>query len=266
MVDPVTLGKEVVTTGAATLALKTEAGQKLIAPLAEELGLALGQFGNIYGYYQKEMLGKIFTKWAEARNEKPLSEDEFKRVMPLLRLAAEQTNEDLHSRWASLLENVATGADGVLPSFGQTLSQLTPEEARYLDRIWEFVVSPSTYNSGKRQGREEVSYSTLKDIYDPKLRAPSPAEMRIYRDRMKPEQLAAFDEMTHFELMLHDLERLNLIGRQAEYLPGRTKYREVAGEEIPIPSEDGGLIVKFALTQYGVNFILAVRSKPSLEE
>jgi hypothetical protein len=266
MADPITLVKDAVATGAATWALQSDAGKKLIGPLAEHLGLAFGQLGDVYGYYQKEMLGKIFTHWSEVRNRKPLTEDEIKRVLPLLRLASEQTNEDLHSRWASLLENIATCVDGVLPSFGQTLSQLTPEEARYLDRIWEFVMSPSPCNSGKRQSREEISYFTLKDIYNPKLRAPSPTEMRVYKDRMTPEQLAAFDEMTNFELMLHDFERLNLIGRQAEYWPGRTRYREVAGEEIPIPSDDSGMIVKYALTQYGVNFILAVRPRRPLEE
>lgn len=55
--------------------------------------------------------------------------------------------------------------------------------------------------------------------------------------------------------------RLSLLEKQVRYSPGRTNYREIAGEEIAFPSEDGGTVVKYALTQHGVNFIQAVRLK-----
>lgn len=185
---------------------------------------------------------------------------------PLLRDAAMQSDDELQDRWASLLENVANNTNGVLPSFGQTLAQLTPAEARYLDRIWAYVSAPQERLSAMRHGRDELSYSNLVNIYNPTLRAPSPAEMRVHKHRMTPEQIMAFEEVTNFELMLHDLERLNLLGKQAEYSPGRTSYREIAREEIAFPSGDGRTIVKYALTQYGVNFIWAVRPKRSSGE
>ena len=163
-----------------------------------------------------------------------------------------------------MLENVANEAKGVLPSFGQTLSQITPAEARYLDGIWEYVTAPNPYNSGKRQGRDELKYSNLMEIYNPKLRAPSPGEMRIYRSRRSPEQLAAFDEMTNFELVLHDLERLSLLEKVVQYVSGDVSRYDIGGELVPIPSEHSGLKTSYALTQYGVNFILAVRpERPS---
>jgi hypothetical protein len=172
-----------------------------------------------------------------------------------------QSDDELQERCASLLESVASDAKGVLPSFGQTLSQITSAEARYLDRIWNYVMAPKPYNSSKRQGRDEVSYSNLIDIYNPKLRAPSPAEMRVYRDRMSPEQLAAFDEMTNFELMLHDLERLSLLAVMVHNVAGDASRYEIGGDLVSIPSERSGIITSYALTQYGVNFILAVRPK-----
>ena len=85
--------------------------------------------------------------------------------------------------------------------------------------------------------------------------------MRVYRDRMSPEQLAAFDEMTNFELMLDDLERLSLIEKVVEYVSGDVSRYEIGGELISIPSERSGMKTSYALTQYGVNFILAVRPK-----
>jgi hypothetical protein len=91
-------------------------------------------------------------------------------------------------------------------------------------------------------------------------------EMRIYKDRMSPEQFAAFDEMTKFELMIHDLERLSLLEKLIQYVSGDTGRYEVGGEMVSIPFGQGGTKISYALTQYGVNFILAVRPKRPSEE
>ena len=117
-----------------------------------------------------------FHEVGSPRKGEPLDSRGFKRVLPLLRDAAMQSDDELQETVGqSLLENVANDTKGVLPSFGQTLSQITSAEARYLDRIlWESVTAPKLYNSGKRQGRDELNYFNLLDIYDPKLRAPSP--------------------------------------------------------------------------------------------
>jgi hypothetical protein len=258
-IDPVELTGEIV-----EKALDSQPVRNLLGPMTKNLGLVFGQLTDIARFYAEENLSHIFTKWDAQRKGKPLESDGFKRVLPLLRDAAMQSDDELQERWASLLENVVNETNGVLPSFGQTLSQITSAEARYLDRIWERVTAPSkSYNSGKRQGRDELSYSNLIDIYNPKLRAPSPAEVRVYRDRMSPEQLAAFDEMTNFELMLHDLERLSLLEKMVHYVSGDVHRYEIGGEHISIPSERSGLKTTYALTQYGVNFILAVRPKAS---
>jgi hypothetical protein len=172
-----------------------------------------------------------------------------------------QSDDELQERCASLLENVSAAANGVLPSFGQVLSQLTPAEARYLDRIWDRVSAPTDYNSGKRKGRDELSFINLIDIYNPKMRAPSPAEMYVYSSRMSAEEIAAFDEMTNFELMLHDLERLNLLEKKMVYIPGRMTWVETDIAEVPAGHSEGGTKTTYALTQYGVSFILAVRPK-----
>jgi len=256
-IDPTELAGEIV-----EKALDSEPVRNLLGPLTQNIGLILGQVSDIARFYTEQNLLSIFTKWAAQRKGEPLESEGFKRVLPLLRDAAMQSDDELQERWASLLENVANDAKGVLPSFGQTLSQITSAEARYLDRIWEYVSAPNPYNSDKRQGRSELSYSNLIHIYDPKLRAPSPAEVRIYRDRMSPEKLAAFDEMTNFELTLHDLERLSLLEKIVRYVSDVNRY-EIDGEPVSIPSERSGMATSYALTQYGVNFIVAVRPKPS---
>ena len=244
-------------------ALDSELVKNLLGPMAQNIGLILGKISDIARFYTEDNLAKIFKKWASQRKGKPLDAEAFRRVLPLLRDAAMQSDDELQERWASLLENVATTANGVLPSFGQTLSQLTPAEARYLDRVWERVSAPTGYNSGKREGRDELSFVNLVDIYNPKLRAPNPAEMKVFKDRMSPEQIAAFDEMTNFELMLHDLERLNILEKKMMYIPGRMMWVETEVAEVPAGHSEGGTKTTYALTQYGVSFILAVRPKQS---
>jgi len=255
-IDPTELAGEIV-----ERALDSEPVRNLLSPLTKNIGLILGLFSDIARFYTEQNLLSIFAKSAAQRKGEPLEPEGFKRVLPLLRDAAMQSDDELQGRWASLLENVANETKGVLPSFGQTLSQITSAEARYLDRIWEYVTAPKPYNSGKRQGRDQLSYWKLIDIYSPTLRAPSPAEMRVYRDRMSSEQLAAFDEMTDFELMLHDLERLSLLEKVMEYVSGDVRRYEIGEEVIKIPSEQSGIKTSYALTQYGVNFILAVRPR-----
>jgi hypothetical protein len=255
-IDPTELAGEIV-----EKALDSEPVKNLLGPLTQNIGLILGQVSDIARFYTEQNLLSIFTKWAAQRKGKPLEPKGFMRVLPLLRDAAMQSDDELQERWASLLENVANDAKGVLPSFGQALSQVTSAEARYLDRIWKYVTVARRHNSRKRLGRDELSYSDLTDIYSPKLRAPSPAEMRVYRDRMSPEQLAAFREMTNFELMLHDLERLSLLEKVLHYVSGEAIRYEIGGESVSIPSEHSGMTTSYALTQYGVNFILAVRPR-----
>jgi hypothetical protein len=72
--------------------------------------------------------------------------------------------------------------------------------------------------------------------------------------------------MTNFELMLHDLERLSLLEKLVNYVPGAVSRYEIGGELVSIPSERSGMTTSYALTQYGVNFILAVRPKRPSED
>lgn len=241
--------------------MNSEPMKNLLGPITQNIGATLGLVSDIARFYAEENLAKIFQKWEKQRKGKPLDTQAFKRVLPLLRDAAMQSDDELQERWAALLENIANAESGVLPSFGQTLSQLTPAEAQYLDRIWEHTFRPKPHVSARRDGRDEFTFYSLVDLYNPTLRAPSPAEMRLFKDRMSPEQIAAFEEATNFELMLHDLERLSLLEKELKYVEGRTHYVEVDGKEVATGTSESGIRTTYALTQYGVSFIKAVRPK-----
>jgi len=241
---------------------KSDAGKKLMLPLAEELGLSLGDLGNIYRFYQREFLEKIFTKWAESRgNKPPLNQEDFRKVMPLLQLASVQNDEELQTRWAALLENTVTTTDGILPSFGQTLSQLTSEEARFLDRLFAFVSQPKGYLSEHRPGREPMEYAALIKVYDPSINTGvNPAERELFKEKMSEEQLKNYDKLTQAELVIQDLERLGIITQTQRAEPDR--YIGVGTTKIPAGRSQIVLRSEYSFTQYGVSFVRAVTPPP----
>ncbi len=238
--------------GAALAFLKSDVGKKLLGGLADQLGLALADIGEVYRFYQNQFLEGIFTKWAAAREGKPpLSGEDFLRVMPLLQLASVQSDEELQARWAALLESTVTATDAVLPSFGQTLSQLSAEEAKFLDRLFTFVTQPTGYLSEHRLGRDPFDYATLVRVYDPRLTAMNPAERQVFKDSMTKEQLQNYDKLTQAELLIQDLERLGII-----------THEQRAQQDLKImggaPLTQATLRSEYSFTQYGVSFVRAV--------
>lgn len=257
--------------GAIATALLTEAGKKLITPLAEQLGLALGDLGSIYRRYQHENLGKIFTKWAESeRAGKGLDAEEFKRIMPLLPLAAQVSDDDLQDRWAALLESAAKGDEGFLPSFGQTLSQLTVEEAKFLDRLLEDVSKPKTYSSQYSFLREPMDRSALIRIYDPSIEAwMNPAERRMFQGRLTKEQVENFAKVDRADLIIQDLERVGILVQEQIAEPdayitiphsvaGHDVDSSVAGKKIPLHRSQTVIRSLYSLSPYGLTFLQSV--------
>ena len=137
--SPEDVAKELITGAISETAAKvldSDVSKALLFPVASETGLLLAEITNAVRFYATENLERLFPKWARHR-KKPLTEQEFRRVMPLLQTASMESNDEMHDRWARLLESVANDANGVLPSFGQCLAQMTPREAAFLDRLWE---------------------------------------------------------------------------------------------------------------------------------
>jgi hypothetical protein len=231
-------------------ALDSEIVKNLLSPIAKELGLTLSTFGEIFRFYSQQNLGKIFTKWAESRraaSTRALNANDFEKIMPLLILASTASEDELQTRWAALLESAVTDVHGFLPSFGRTLSELTAEEARYLDRIWKIASAPQRYLSEHRQGREPLSYVMLIETFDSSIKTGVNAA-EIATGKMHFEQIANYERLGHAELVIQDLERLGILGHE------------------PITRTRTGLTPRFekeySLTEYGVSFVRAVSSSP----
>ena len=153
----------------------------------------------------------------------------FAAAVPLLQAASVQTDEELQERWAALLECSVASPDDVLPSFGLTLSQLTAEEARYLQRLNEYRLTGLN-----RMAIMSVNQITV--ICDPK------------RERRTPDVGFAIGDMVRLGL----IERVQHVGNPLD----------------PVPEEARNSDIRFStgyrMSEFGVRFVGAVtpQSKP----
>ncbi|HVU44757.1 MAG TPA: Abi-alpha family protein [Terracidiphilus sp.] len=264
MCDPDELGAKAVGEAVEKI-LESEPVNNLLAPITEELGLALGEVASVFRFYTTENMAKIFKKWARQRKKKTIKAEEFKRVLPLLQAASLQSDEDLQERWAALLESTVSDSGNVLPSFGNTLSQLTGEEARYLEELWTAVNSNEPMpDAPYRRTKSEFDHRFMIYVFDPKL-SDEVSEFRLKRHRMKrgsderatPTERDAVARFSKVTLFIHDLERLGIIGTKTRVVSGRSNWVETEEKEVEIPGEPF-LHERTIFTPYGRKFINAV--------
>jgi abortive infection alpha-like protein len=242
-------------------ALDSEVVKNFLSPIAKELGLTLGTCGEIFRFYSEENFGKVFTKWAESRR-RALTANEFKRIMPLLPLAATVSDDELQTRWAALLESAVTETESFLPSFGRTLSELTAEEAQFLDRLWTVVSEPNRYLSEHRPGREPLSYQTLIKTFDPSINTGvNAAEMEAFSSNMPFAQIENYKRLGHAELVIQDLERLGILTHEPVAESEHDMYQQIGAQRIPIGQGKTAIRFEYSITQYGVSFVRAVTIK-----
>jgi hypothetical protein len=259
--------------------LNTEPAKELLSPASHEIGGLLGDIANMARFYATRNLEKIFTRWARSRPEgKIIESSDFERVMPLLPAASMQSDDELQDRWAALLESAATADVGYLPSFGQTLSQLTAEEAKFLHRLWEFVAQPrpdrspppamqAIYPSHLVQdhdqprsaptltGMEPLEEIELINIFDPTIETVVGAWRGMqFKDEFSP-------QLPHARLVIDDLVRLGIIERGPVVDPA-TGYS--LDQDTMLVSGETHLYFQYSLTQYGVTFIRLVTKRSML--
>jgi Abortive infection alpha len=123
-----------------TLAPVGDLVKRIAGPLADELGESLALSLRPY---RIRLAAKMFQKTQRMLKEIGVTPHVVppRLFLPLMENASIQDNEDLHTRWAALLANAATSPNLVHPSFIEILKQLAPEDAIYLDRIYDHVQS-----------------------------------------------------------------------------------------------------------------------------
>jgi hypothetical protein len=237
--------------------LDSEPVKNLLSPVTKEVGEFLGTLANLCRFYATENLGKIFGKWEKFRHcGHPLSEEEYKKVMPLFPLASMVSDDELQEKWAALMESIATKED-CLPSFGLTLSQLTVEEVQYLDRLWKIVLEPTDFIAVHKPGRLPLQYITLVKTFDPSINAGvNSAEIEIFKQLLTEAQKANYEQLEEAQLVIDDLVRLRILGEDLVAEPDR--YLEVGDKKVPFDRSQTIIRSQYSFTQYGVSFMQAV--------
>ncbi len=104
-------------------------------PAADEFGLFLGdkvrawRIANAVNLYTRTK--RILEEAGLPANAVPP-----RLFLPLIEAASIEDNESLQEMWAGLLAAATQSPDTVSPSFVETLKQMTPNEARYIDKIY----------------------------------------------------------------------------------------------------------------------------------
>jgi hypothetical protein len=243
--------------------LNSEPVKELLNPASHEVGAFFGDVANMFRFYATENLKKIARKWARNREQtehgkgKVLDAEDFKRVMPLLTNASMAGDDELQERWAVLLESAAGAQPNYLPSFGQTLSQLTADEARYLDRLWEFVSQPLDYLSDRPPGMQLLDDFRLVKIYDPMIGpCVNAAERQLYKDKLSAEQIEMYERFMRAKLVIDDLVRLGILDETQEAEPESTY--NIGGASVGIRGSRTLLVPRYSLSHYGISFVQAV--------
>ena len=218
--------------------LESEQGKALTLPASQEIGGMLGDLVGFVRFSMNKNLDKISTGWLESRNQKPFEPEEVNRVLPLLLMASTVSDDELQSRWITLLETAARGDEDYRPSFGQTLNQITAEEARFLRNIWGSLSGPSGSGHPNKLTARNLLSIHHPDIH-PNLVWTAPQARNTI---LEPRLLRLVDRQIEMKLMLDELVRLDILAAHS------------------VDADHRGSGVYYRFTHYGAMFFRAVDS------
>jgi hypothetical protein len=225
--------------------LNNEQIKSIVSPTTKALGESLKElYDATIGENMREVAERLR---ARRRGKPPMTHEDFKVVIPLLQGASVQSDPTLQDRWANLMDSAIDQNESYLPSFAQTLSEMSADEAHYLDRLWAFFSQPLDINTGLPFAMWPVERWKLMEVYDPKFRINfGHAEYWLHKDKMGDADKATYAKLNHIELVIGDLIRLGIISPAESTMGSKTASK---GE--------------YALTHYGVSFIRAVSGNAS---
>jgi abortive infection alpha-like protein len=120
------------------LAPVTDIMRDLLGPSATEIGLAWSDSFRVWRLKRVVRLLADVKLAASSANLK-LNPVAPRLLFPILEAASLEDSDDLHTRWVALLTNAARiDFEGdMLPSFPSILKELTSEEAKFIDALYD---------------------------------------------------------------------------------------------------------------------------------
>ena len=132
--------------------------RKIAGPVSGELGESIGVVARHYRYkLAVKMLQKTERMLREAGiNPRAVPPRVF---LPIIENASVQDDDDLHTRWAALLANAAAASESVHPSYIEVLRQLTPDDAKLLDRLYDYMAERRFLHQSVHAWVQTISYA-----------------------------------------------------------------------------------------------------------
>lgn len=110
-------------------------GFRMAGPAADEAGLLLAE--KVRAYRIKNCI-TVAAKARRMLEEAGFSPNEIppRLFLPIMEASSIEDDAELQALWAGLLASASQQADNLSPSFVETLKQLSPDEARFFDRLY----------------------------------------------------------------------------------------------------------------------------------
>ena len=245
--DP-SIGKALIKCAEAAVEPAKDFLNRLAGPAADEMGLHLGERVRLYRFKNElKMLAKAEKMMADAGfSPKVLP---IKLLLPLLEHAALEEDNDMQTRWAALLANAANPNEDVevRSLFPDTLNQLSPNEAKLLDAIFNKTLAEheSSAPQADLASMQAVSPSRFSRLELESMYTRLGLTSHEFPLTLDNAQGAALKEVGRIQSEVDNLIRLELLRRNSTWKDG-----------------DRSLTEKYFLTALGVKFVAACQ-KPT---
>ncbi len=199
---------------------------KLAGPVFEEFGAMLGDKVRVY---RVKNLVKTIQKTEQLLHDAGLPTNAVppRLLLPIIENSSIEDDDSLQQLWAGLLATASQQTDSVSPSFVETLKQLTPDEARHIERVHQTL-----RESGNQRPRANMAITPY--AFTEQWGAPSGVTADTF-------------------------ERLGLIRKDFDVRLRNqsTQRRDPRTIEEAIDAVEPEIRYQFVLTQYAVSFLEA---------
>jgi abortive infection alpha-like protein/uncharacterized protein DUF2806 len=112
----------------------------LLGPAFEEVGLSVGEQVSMWRAKRWFRFMAEFQRLIDVIGL-DIQPTAMRKFFPILEAKSIEDDDNMQTRWAALLANEATSPNSVHPSYIDILRQLSPEDAKLLDTLYEEVGS-----------------------------------------------------------------------------------------------------------------------------
>jgi hypothetical protein len=198
--------------------------QQLLGPAATEVG---GSFGDSLKVWRLKRQVQLLGKVKSMTEGKDINSVAPRLFFPILEAASIEADDVMQERWAALLANEAVNTDSVHPSFVEILKQMSPSDARLLDKLYDW---------GKENGTVKLQWW-------------------LHKPKLDDQELTT----------LQRLFRLGFVEATYDLEPGEQHIRIMAGEPQVLRS-DPKLNEHYTLTVFGLQFVEGCRAPKAKSE